>query len=553
MCHPLSLAGNVFSAFVLLYALAWSSKWIWRSFFPSSRLRDIPGPPPESWVKGQLFNAKGLEFHQNLVERYGGMVKVYGFFGDEQLYVSDSRALQSILVKEHDAFEETSVFLETNKVIFGPGLVATKGDQHRRQRKATLSIFGVPQLRQILPTLYDISDKLCDVLSVEFAGNRMKTIDMSNWMSRVALESVGRTVLGYSFDPLDSPHNNPYTSAIKELIPTIFKISLIRQFAPFLVRLGPPWLRRKLVEWTPSNIIQKLKDMSDIMHAQAKEILELKRQELRQNPHSVNEIQEGQLKDIISELIRMNELAPASERLDENELTGQMTVLVFGAQDTTSASLSRILWQLSHRPDIQEKIRGEIQALRNQKAMDPHNARLSYEDLIRLSWLDAVIKETLRLYPPVPFVRRVATRDCTLPYMRGDEVAYTSIPSGTILFVGIAGSNRSQAVWGDDAQEWKPERWLGNKGPKEKVPGIYSGMMSFLGGQRSCVGYRFADIEMKIILSTLLTKFRLSATDDEIVWNLSQIISPSIRNVNNSAEGIVIEEKKGLPLIVEEL
>lgn len=109
----------------------------------------------------------------------------------------------------------------------------------------------------------------------------------------------------------------------------------------------------------------------------------------------------------------MNESAPASERLDENELTGQMTyvdviydlcsahdyhsVLVFGAQDTTSASLSRILWQLSHRPDIQEKIRGEIQALRNQKAMDPHNARLSYEDLIRLSWLDAVIKETLRL------------------------------------------------------------------------------------------------------------------------------------------------------------
>lgn len=58
---------------------------------------------------------------------------------------------------------------------------------------------------------------------------------------------------------------------------------------------------------------------------------------------------------------------------------------------------------------------------------------------------------------------------------------------------------------------------------------------------------------VEIILSTLLTKFRLSATDDEIVWNLSQIISPSVRNVNNSAEGVVIEEKKGLPLIVEEL
>lgn len=84
--------------------------------------------------------------------------------------------------------------------------------------------------------------------------------------------------------------------------PTIFKISLIRQFAPFLVRLGPPWFRRKLVEWTPSNIVQKLKDMSDVMHDRAKEILELKRQELKRNPHSGDEIQEGQLKDMISAL-----------------------------------------------------------------------------------------------------------------------------------------------------------------------------------------------------------------------------------------------------------
>lgn len=84
---------------------------------------------------GQLFNAKGLPFHLELVERFGGMVKVYGFFGvgsspflrfvrticlltdflwsqDEQLYISDPRALQSILLKDQDAYEETAVFIE---------------------------------------------------------------------------------------------------------------------------------------------------------------------------------------------------------------------------------------------------------------------------------------------------------------------------------------------------------------------------------------------------------------------------------------------------------
>jgi cytochrome P450 len=63
--------------------------------------------------------------------------------------------------------------------------------------------------------------------------------------------------------------------------------------------------------------------------------------------------------------------------------------------------------------------------------------------------------------------------------MKGEKVTHVSVPAGTIIFVGIAGSNRSEAVWGEDAKEWKPERWLGDlkqKGPKEKVPGIYSGM-----------------------------------------------------------------------------
>lgn len=73
-----------------------------------------------------------------------------------------------------------------------------------------------------------------------------------------------------------------------------------------------------------------------------------------------------------------------------------------------------------------------------------------------------------------------ATKDCMVPYMRGDELTHVSIPSGTILFVGIAGSNRSESVWGEDAKEWKPERWLDDLKnecrTKERLPGIYSGM-----------------------------------------------------------------------------
>ncbi|KAF9445892.1 cytochrome P450 [Macrolepiota fuliginosa MF-IS2] len=552
---------NIIRGALVAYTTTKILRWIWRSTFVRSTLYDLPGPPPQSWFKGnlgQLFSPKGLDFHQSLVDTYGGIVKVYGFFGDEQLYISDPKALHSITLKDQGAFEETSVFLETNKVIFGPGLVATKGEQHRRQRKMTAPIFGVAQLRQIVPTFYDIAEKLADVLSNEVRGERDKrqTLDMSAWMSRVALESVGRTILGYSFDPLDSPHNNAYTSAVKDLIPTIFTLALVRQFAPFLVRLGPPWLRRKLVEWIPNDAVQKLKGMSDVMHGKAKEILELKYQELEDNPDAENEAREGRLKDIISALVKANESAPEGERLSENELTGQMTVLIFGAQDTTSSALSRILWQLSIRIDVQERIRKEAQECQRQSSAH----RLSYEDIMALPWLDAVIKESLRLrytrYPPVPFVRRVATKDCIVPYTpegHKGESSQVLIPSGTTLFVSIVGSNRLESVWGEDAKQWKPERWLSNEGPergKERLPGVYSGMMSFLGGQRSCVGHRFAQVEMKIILATLLTRFKFSLTKDEIVWSLSQIIAPSVK-VNGPASTPV--ERRGLPLFVETL
>lgn len=556
---------SVLSQYVLFRLFRFLSR-----VFSPSKFRDIPGPPSESWFKGnlgQLFNSKGLPFHQGIVDDFGGMVKVHGFFGDEQLYISDPRALQSIISKDQDAFEETAVFTETNKVIFGPGLVATTGDHHKRQRKIVTPIFSVAHLRQLTSIMYDIGDKLSGVLEREVEFRRTTTagegvLDMSEWMSRVALETVGQTILGYSFDPLDSPYNNPYTSAVKELVPTIFSLSLVRQFAPFLSRLGSPSFRRKLVEHTPNRAVQKVKNIADIMHNTATEILRQRRLAIAQEVENEGISLSSSPKDIISILLRANEKANHDEKLSEAELTGQMTVLIFGAQDTTSSTMSHILYTLSRHLEIQTKVRDEIKlAIRSKRAEGDFSERLGYDDIMSLPWLDSVIKETLRLYPPVPFVRRTAIKERTIPYSQtnasdsdGERTAYVTIPVGTTLFIGIAGSNRLESVWGADAKEWKPERWLdGDLDSKVRphLPGIYSGMMSFFGGGRSCIGYKFAQVEMKILLATLLLKFEFAATDDRIVWNLSQIISPSVQKSRIIDDHEVIEEQKGLPLLVK--
>ncbi|KDQ55381.1 hypothetical protein JAAARDRAFT_134081 [Jaapia argillacea MUCL 33604] len=569
--QTVSVATIYSAAFILGTLLC---KLLWNVFhnlviYPHrSPLRNIPGPPPQSWFKGnlgQLFNSKGLKFHHDIVEGYGGVVKVYGFFGDEQLYISDPRVLQSIILKDQDAFEETQVFIETNKIIFGEGLVATTGAHHKRQRRLVNPIFSMTNLRKLVPVFYEIANKLADVLgkeaqSTENQGlgseSKAKSIDMSSWMSRVALESVGRTILGYSFDPLDTPSSNPYTAAIRELIPTLFKIALLRQFAPFLARLGPAWFRRKLVELTPNDTIQKVKNMSDVMYNAAKEILRRKKEEKSQLVDDDGSCGTTD-KDLLNVLMRTNMSASHGEQLSEEEIIGQMTVMIFGAQDTTSSALSRILYMLSIRPDIQDMVRQEIKSALTTEKMDS-DGNLDLDGLSGLPWLEAVIKETLRLYPPVPFVRRSATKTIAIPVSCPIEssnpnhppMSTVTIPSGTTLFVGMAAANRSQAIWGNDAKEWKPERWLSGTEPAKmtdglRLPGIYAGTLTFFGGERSCIGYKFAQIEMKIILSTLLTRFSFSATGDEIVWNLSQIISPSVRERETGVE------RQGLPLRVD--
>lgn len=487
---------------------------------------------------------------------------MYGFFGDEQLYISDPRALQSIIVKDQDSFEETTTFIETNKVIFGEGLVATVGDHHKRQRKIVSPAFSVPQLRKLVPKLYDVAHRLSDAVGKEIEGSS-EVLDMAQWMSRVALESVGQAVLGYSFDPLNSPSNNPYTKAIRELIPALFRVSLIRQFAPFISRIGSPAFRRKLVDITPNATVQKIKMMSDVMYDTAKDILRDKKDTFSRSKDAHEQTHDP--KDIISILLGQNKGSTAEEQLSDEELIGQMTVLIFGAQDTTSSALSRILFMLATHPIVQDNVRHEIQQARSRES----NTRLNddnicYDQLLSLPWLDAVIKETLRLYPPVPFVRRTATETCNVPLStpikpsnptQGQPRTALTIPKGTTLFVSIAAPNRSPSIWGPDALEWRPERWLsvqspgsGHRDEMMRLPGIYSGMLTFLGGGRSCIGYKFAQIEMKVILATLLSRFSFSTTSDQIVWNLSQIISPSVQKTDING---CLFELQGMPLLVK--
>ncbi|KAG5636063.1 hypothetical protein H0H81_009209, partial [Sphagnurus paluster] len=129
---------------------------------------------------------------------------------------------------------------------------------------------------------------------------------------------------------------------------------------------------------------------------------------------------------------------------------------------------------------VQEKLRDEIL-----EALKIHGDSIPYGDLVELPFLDAVCRETLRLHPPVPGAFRVAREDASVPLMTpvkgidGREMHSILIPKGTTIFMSILNANRDPALWGPDAHEWKPERWLSPLPQalnEARMPGIYSNL-----------------------------------------------------------------------------
>ncbi|EED77278.1 predicted protein, partial [Postia placenta Mad-698-R] len=194
--------------------------------------------------------------------------------------------------------------------------------------------------------------------------------------------------------------------------------------------------------------------------------------------------------------------------------------------DTTSNTLARILQSLAEHSDVQSKLREEL------LHAGADTGDLSYDDLMKLPLLDAICRETLRLVP---------RKDSVLPLsepvvgLDGSIIKDVPVPKGTEIIIGTLGSNVNKSLWGEDSLEWKPERWLSplpravNDAP---IPGVYSNLMTFLGGKRACMhdksGFKFSEMEMKVVLAVMVSNFTFELTEKEIGWNVALVWYPTV-------------------------
>ncbi|KXN81950.1 Cytochrome P450 3A24 [Leucoagaricus sp. SymC.cos] len=198
-------------------------------------------------------------------------------------------------------------------------------------------------------------------------------------------------------------------------------------------------------------------------------------------------------RDIMSILVRAKKAEQEGNSgqyaMNDQAMMDQVLTFLGAGHETTASGLTWTLWLLANDQGSQRKLREELTPV---MAENPHP---DYRTLKDLKWLDCVVMESLRVMPPVPLTIRIANEPGMIDGLH--------IPKGTLFYIPIRVVNTWKVTWGEDAEEFRPSRWLNL--PPDYHPSF--SMLSFIAGPHACIGKTMSIIEMKAVLAGLITNF----------------------------------------------
>jgi cytochrome P450 len=193
-------------------------------------------------------------------------------------------------------------------------------------------------------------------------------------------------------------------------------------------------------------------------------------------------------------LLKMIEAAvadPSIPEFDHQQAIDELKQYLWAGTETTALTLAWALYETSRKPEVAERIRREGDAVYGSEGREPTAA-----DYAALSYTRAVIQETMRLYPPIWGLIRVAAK--------ADEIGGKEIRPGDRVVLFAYGVHHSEKYW-PEPEIFRPERWL-SEGGKKRIPTPYT-YIPFGGGKRSCIGGAMSQVENTLALSMLLRRF----------------------------------------------
>ncbi|KAJ3514175.1 hypothetical protein NLJ89_g2525 [Agrocybe chaxingu] len=506
----------VFKTFKFLYA-----EW-------TSPLHALYGPPSTSFIYGnikEISDAENSVLHEKWVEEYGPTLKYKAFFGMNRLYTTDPKALNHILMNSM-IYQKPEAARYNLSRILGNGVLVVEGDKHRQQRRIMNPAFGPAQTRELTSIFIEKSIELRDIWATEIKKPEVNQINVLSWLSRMTLDVIGLAGFDYKFNALTTdPKKNELNRAFSVLFTPGNRMALL----PLIKSVFPS--SRPILKYIPEERAAEMRVASETMNRIAAELLRDSKAAIYSDNGKVDKFS-WKGKDLLSLLVRANMATdlPPSQRMTDEDVLAQVPTFLVAGHETTSTATTWALYALSLRPDVQTKLRDELLAVvTDNPTMDELNA---------LPYLDMVVRETLRVHAPVPSTIRVAVEDDVLPLSipvaakDGSVLREIRVQKGQTMLIPILAMNRAKTIWGEDAMEFKPERWEKVPEAATGIPGVWGNMLTFLGGPRACIGYRFSLVETKAILFTLVRafEFELAVPADDIIKKATIVQRPMLKS-----------------------
>lgn len=478
--------------------------------------------------------------HEGWVGQYGTTLKYKGFFFSDRLFTMDTRALNHVLTHSSDYQKPSQVRYNLSRIL-GEGVLFVEGAQHRQQRRIMNPAFGPAQIRALTDIFISKSIKLRDVWStMTVASEHATRIDIMPWLSKMTLDVIGLAGFNYEFDALNATDK---PNELNQAFTVMFSAGQQLSILPILKAWIP------LLRWIPSDRDRKIDAAQKTMGRIGSQLLHDAKAAVisSHGAEKGGSIEKSSLqgRDLLSLLVRANMATdiPENQRISDEDVLAQVPTFLVAGHETTSTATTWALYALCLLPDVQTKLREELLTLETETP--------SMDELIALPYLDAVVRETLRLHAPVPSTVRIAMKDDILPVDTPFTDKYgvvhdgIKISKGDPIFIPILAINRSEAIWGSDAKEFNPDRWASLPEVASQVPGVWGHLMTFLGGPRACIGYRFSLVEMKALLFTLVRafEFELAVPVSDIGKRSTIVQRPFLRSDP--------ENKSQLPLLVK--
>ncbi|KAJ7697842.1 cytochrome P450 [Mycena rosella] len=454
-----------------------------------SSLRTIPGPISPSWIFGHILELMDSptygENEYAWQKRYGTVYRVRGCLGQERLVISDPLALQHIIKSAN--FHHAQRKDAANIALYGAKSVTSLqgGPEHRRLRGALSIGFTATAVSKYQAVLERIARKASDELEADSG----KSINVCPLLATAALSAASELTFGV--EELDNdlvgdilkirPRSWPGQSKSEMLIDGIGA-----RF-PIFFRAATLYLRS-------FNLLRKVQ-----VHA-----TQVGHQILQEKIAAIESGTVDLGHDLYTTLLANS--SSSKRRLTNDEIAEQTSVFLVAGHETTATTLAFGLLELGRNPEFQEKLREELNARQGNVAYDS------------LPLLNAFIKEVLRVYPAAALRERVALKDEIIPLSEGiiattgQRITQIPIRKGDLVMLALASYQRLQSLWGDDADSFNPYRWIYGKVHQ----GEAIGPLSFFGGPHVCPGWRFAILEMQVILAELIRKFLFTLPANDI-------------------------------------